>query len=291
MTVVLHLVGGLGNQLFQIAAAAHLADQRGRDLVVDVTEARLVHDRLGLLPLIEPLTTVDYGIPALPMAVNARQARWRQVRSLRRAAGPTLGTIDELEQFVDDGRYPQVHMHGLFMSRALASASCGVGRRYRPRLRNPSAWYLSMRERLDCEDPIAMHVRRGDYLSEPERGVLTSSYYGRAIAEVWDGRRPIWAFSDDPQEASSFLGAVQGDPPIEFVTPPTGVAAADSLTLLAQARTIIACNSTFSWWAAFLSDAKVVIPRPFGLESLTWNDHQRDRMIDPAWTEAEAQYV
>lgn len=291
MTVVLHLVGGLGNQLFQLAAAAHLAGQRGRALVVDITEARLIHDRIGMLPLIEPLTTIDYAIPALPHAVNARQARLRQARSRRKAAGPTLGTIDELEQFVDDGQYSQLHMHGLFMSRAFASESCGVGGRYRPRLRQPSDWYTSMRERIDGENPIGMHVRRGDYLGEPERGVLTSSYYGGAIAEVWDGQRSIWAFSDDPQEAASFLGDLRGAPPLEFMAPPPGVAAADSMMLLAATRTIIACNSTFSWWAAFLSDAQVVIPRPFGLESLTWNEHQRNRMIDPSWTEVGAAYA
>jgi len=291
MTVVLHLVGGLGNQLFQLAAASHLAQQRGRALVVDVTEAHLIHDRVGMLPLVTDLVTVDYGLAALPLAVNSRQARWRQDRILRRAASMTLGTIDELEQFVDDGSWPEIHMHGLFMSRAFAQESCGIGRRYRPRLLSPSQWSMSMRARIGVDDPIGMHVRRGDYLREPERGVLTASYYGRAITMLGEGQRPIWAFSDDPMEARDFLGSVAGAERLEFIQSPIGVPAAESLMLLASMRTIIACNSTFSWWAAFLSEAQVVIPTPFGLESLTWSVHQRNRMIDPAWLEVEAEYA
>lgn len=290
MTVVLHLVGGLGNQLFQLAAAAQLARQRDRALVVDITEARLIHDRVGMLPLVAGLDTVDYGLPALPSAVNTRQARWRQDRALRRATGMTLGTIDELEQFADVGSWPEIHMHGLFMSREFAEASCGIGQRYQPRLRMPSDWSASMRARIEAEDPIGMHVRRGDYLREPERGVLTASYYERAIAAVGDVQRPIWAFSDDPLEARDFLASVPGARRLEFIQPVAGVPAAESLMLLASVRTIIACNSTFSWWAAFLSRAQVVIPAPFGLESLTWTAHQRNRMIDPAWVEVEAEY-
>lgn len=289
MTVVVHLVGGLGNQLFQLAAAAHLASQVGRDLIVDVTEVRLVHDRIGLLPLYDDLTTIDLGIPGLPLAVNARQARIRQGRTLGRAAGITLHTIDELESFVDDGTWPAIHMHGLFMSRAFATEACSSGRPYHPQVRTPSPWLEWMAERMRFENPVGIHIRRGDYLREPERGVLTRNYYERALQQAATHDRPIWAFSDDPAEARTFLASLSER--LEFIQVPKGVPAAESLMLLAGASTIVACNSTFSWWAAFLSDADVVIPDPFGLESLTWNAHQRARMLDPAWLEVEAEYA
>ncbi len=78
MTVVTHLVGGLGNQLFQLAAAYDLSLEQGRSIVVDVTEARLVHDRQGLLPLYQGLSTIDFTYGWLPGPVNSRQARIRQ---------------------------------------------------------------------------------------------------------------------------------------------------------------------------------------------------------------------
>jgi hypothetical protein len=290
MTVVAHLVGGLGNQLFQLAAAHHVALGQSRSIVVDVTEARLVHDRQGLLPLYEGLSTIDFSYGWLPWQINSRQARIRQSRFIRQSSGVAILHTDELEQFVDDGTSLYVHLQGLLMSRDIVDRACGPHAQFRPRLAQPSPWFHHMRGRAAELDPVGMHVRRGDFLKDRARGILTGSYYRRALDVLARPDRPVWVFSDDPLEAAEFLG-LAADEGFEFIQLPRGVPAAEALMLLSSLRTLITCNSTFSWWAAFLSDAVVTYPSPLMADTPSPSGHHRSPMNDPSWIQVPAEYL
>jgi hypothetical protein len=289
MTVVAHLMGGLGNQLFQLAAAQQLARQQGRSIIVDVTEARLVHDRQGILPLYEGLNTIDFTNRRLPWQVNSRQARFRQSISIGRSPGVMIANTDEVEDFIDDGRWPYVHLQGVVMSRELAESACGPDAPLRPRLTRPSAWFDSMSELALHVDPVGVHVRRGDFLQDRARGILRGSYYRKALALAGSPGRPVWVFTDDPGGAARFLGSNPADG-FEFLRLPKGVAAADAMMLLSSLTTIIICNSTFSWWAAFLSDAVVAYPSVLESGATSTAGSHRTSMNDSSWIEVAAEY-
>jgi hypothetical protein len=133
------------------------------------------------------------------------------------------------------------------------------------------------------ERGIVVHIRRGDYLVGANRnkhGILDERYYRRAM----DAARtelgadcPFFVFSDDL--AWCRQQAWLAGPSIVFVDEPD---TCRSLQLMTQFRHFILSNSTFSWWAAWLSNknGRVWVPnRWFGpVGPADWAD-----IYEPGW--------
>jgi hypothetical protein len=115
----------------------------------------------------------------------------------------------------------------------------------------------SLRERLHKakNNPLVIHLRRGDYLAEKDFGVLHANYYKEAFlrfssSQEYSKCNSIWVFSDDIEYARQVIH-LDSELEIEWISEIHGSA---SLTLLAMSlgSTFIIANSTFSWWAARL---------------------------------------
>ena len=108
-------------------------------------------------------------------------------------------------------------------------------------------------------DFISVHVRRGDY--NPEHLVwLDTDYYDRALSVLPD--LPIYVFTDDIEAAQSLILAdyyFTGAPFTDFQR-------------MTKAKYHIIANSSFSWWAAWLSDAEAVVAPSqwFGIKKAKW---------------------
>jgi hypothetical protein len=138
-------------------------------------------------------------------------------------------------------------------------------------LKNPSNWY-QMKEKIAIqENPIAVHIRRGDFMqSKDTHGVLNESYYRSAlkIARKDFPGSPIWVFTnaiDDVRKWSIF----QNNQPVfienEFTAQDgTGDDPAEHLMLMSCSKAIIVANSSFSLFAAMLSTnvELVLCPNP-----------------------------
>lgn len=114
---------------------------------------------------------------------------------------------------------------------------------------------------------VAIHVRRGDYANDPVARsthlVCDASWYRRAWQrlrqDVGDCRALV--FSDDPEWARKHL-ALDGD--IKFITGDPGRPAWIDLARMSKCQHFVISNSTYSWWAAYLSASprkKVIAPR------------------------------
>jgi hypothetical protein len=128
---------------------------------------------------------------------------------------------------------------------------------------------------------VAIHVRRGDYVI-PEKinfhFVTTNSYFERAIAEARrkDPSAEFVVFSEDVEwcrAQSFFAGATIIDEPDECL----------SMELMSRFRRYIISNSSFSWWSVYLgAPAEMVISpdRWFGPTGIQdWQD-----VYEPSWT-------
>lgn len=105
---------------------------------------------------------------------------------------------------------------------------------------------------------VAVHIRRGDYLSAENRKIfveLDLDFYKRALLEVetkFGDNLKIFIFSDDTEyakEVSSLLGDYD-----------TAVMPAredyEDIFLMTFARHHVIANSSFSWWGAALAKHK-----------------------------------
>ena len=103
------------------------------------------------------------------------------------------------------------------------------------------------------EEPVALHIRRTDYLKLSHHNSLGLDYYEKALGE-FDSDRTIIIFSDDPEwckEEKLF----DGD---RFLVAEGNVNYVD-LCLMTLCTGHIIANSSFSWWGAWLSDSKKVV--------------------------------
>ena len=97
-------------------------------------------------------------------------------------------------------------------------------------------------------DAIGIHYRRGDYVGNPNYVQLDDSYYGKGLC-VTTQRLGIVPRSDDAMFIKNrFLWKTCGTEIEDFIA-------------LAECKEHITSNSTFSWWAAYLSNGKVIAPK------------------------------
>lgn len=111
-----------------------------------------------------------------------------------------------------------------------------------------------------------IHIRRGDYLTDPLRkGTTSLDYPMKAIRWMKENRNPdCWfVFSDDIQLTRECLKAVLPESQTYFVNWNQGHKSYNDMHLMTFCRNHIIANSSFSWWGAWLcerEDKTVVAP-------------------------------
>jgi hypothetical protein len=134
---------------------------------------------------------------------------------------------------------------------------------------------------VDADEPFtAVHIRRGDYVSHPRTrrrlGLCTADYFAEAVHGM-EAALPVRLVSDDPDWCEQVLVPLL---PADTRVVRGGSAMSD-FALLRQARQIVVSNSTFSWWAAVLGQAKTVVaPTPWFNDP----DVKAKNLAQPQWT-------
>ncbi len=115
---------------------------------------------------------------------------------------------------------------------------------------------LVLGEEIKKTNSVCVHVRRGDYVGNKSHEVVTLEYYQKGIKYISEKTsiEKIYVFSDDIkwcQENFSF------EMPTMFVDESfAGWAGEGHMFLMSQCKNFVIANSSFSWWAAWLSNYK-----------------------------------
>jgi len=128
---------------------------------------------------------------------------------------------------------------------------------------------------LQPVEDVLVHVRRGDYLTKYYWALLPFSFYTRLLDSMMPATvRIVTDSPDDPfvrRLAQRYVAPVtSGDPLTDFA-------------LLASSRNIILSQSTYAWWAGYLSSAaRVYYPIPI---TGYWSLHSEIdlRVLDPRY--------
>ena len=119
------------------------------------------------------------------------------------------------------------------------------------------------------EDAVSLHVRRGDYLQPSvwrNTGCLCQLPYYRDAVRQLEERLPrtphYYVFSDDIEWATAHLPLKNAT----FITWNKADESWQDMLLMSRCRHHVICNSTFSWWGAWLckfEDSITVCPERF----------------------------
>lgn len=105
------------------------------------------------------------------------------------------------------------------------------------------------------ETTMALHVRRGDYVGNPNYFNLGINYYLNAISQLPRGK--LILFTDDYNYCENMFKG--NDVVFDF----KGLSDIEHLYLMTKCDHFIASNSTFSWWGAYLGEKKhSIVIRP-----------------------------
>ena len=255
------LRGGLGNQLFQLAAGWVVAIRQGDVLEIDESLVRLrgTSDRPALL---------DHFIwPSVAgQEISFSCSRWRASR----AFGLARRVRRKWSARVTDGRWLDEaaaretwreravhgsgirHIDGYFQDSSLIATAEAQGFPVSPRLVEPSRDFLHDSRQLSGVRTAGVHVRLGDFARLGWS--LPPEWYVMAFKKALQAR-PVdrcWIFSDSPSQLDPVLTSLSTSfPTISFMERPPrqDSNAAEDLVLLSRTDPLITGPGTFAWWA------------------------------------------
>lgn len=112
-------------------------------------------------------------------------------------------------------------------------------------------------EIIAATDSISLHIRRGDYVTNPAalsyHGTCDMTYYATALEVIGQQviKPHVFVFSDDPAWAAANLKTGM---PTTFVDSNDTASGPNDLELIRRCRHHIIANSSFSWWGAWLNE-------------------------------------
>ncbi|CAG1023245.1 GDP-Fuc:beta-D-Gal-1,3-alpha-D-GalNAc-1, 3-alpha-GalNAc-diphosphoundecaprenol alpha-1,2-fucosyltransferase [Methylococcales bacterium] len=267
--IIVRLIGGLGNQMFQYSVGRALADTCGCKLKLDVSgfeDYSLRRYELGELRIRADIASVDEITrfrevpPPHPIIDRLKKAiRWQQAGIFRERAFTFDPDVLNIKS--------SVYLDGYWQSEKYFSGIADALRRDFTPSSAMNDENHTMLERIMASESISLHVRRGDYVTNPNtakyHGVCSLDYYRDAVEYIASHTRNphFFVFSDDTGWVADNLKI---DHPMTLVNvngPDQGIW---DMNLMKSCQHHIIANSSFSWWGAWLnpSSAKqVVAPR------------------------------
>lgn len=259
--VIVKVMGGLGNQMFQYALAKRL-EYEGR-------ETRLDYSYFSEIPTGDTVRKnflTEYGSDiAEATEKDMKKIKGEQTflsKILCRAGIKKRQILVENEQRF----YPEVFFKDpVYLIGYWQSPDYFTG--VENALRKQFNFLNRVKRREDkellekiraAEHSVSIHVRGGDYLKAENAsvfgGICTKEYYGGAIKYIEEsiGQCQFFVFTNDVALAEKVLPIEKGQ--YTIIEEDTAREAYVDLCLMSQCKYNIIANSTFSWWGAWLNE-------------------------------------
>src|SRR3990167_7831143 len=261
--IVVKLMAGLGNQMFQYSTARRLAHHHGVSLRLDVTNYQAMADvdtprdyELDCYNIHAHVASKEELAQMLPIDF---QATWPHRIKRRLGVDTRLRPLGEPSKYF----YPAVlkardntWLVGWWQNEKYFEDIRNILlREFRPK--TLSAKTKKTVETLRQTSSISVHVRRGDYVSNPHakkhHGLVPLDYYERAIA-LNKSKVPepkYFVFSDDISWCKRNLQLGDGAVFVDWNGPSRGC---EDIWIMQHCQHNIMATSSFSWWGAWLND-------------------------------------
>ena len=279
--IIVNLMGGLGNQLFQYAAARALSNHHRTSLTYIFSDGYRLAKR--------SIQIDNFKIEATLLERGDVQD-YLPKRKLSRVLYKLLGKNYEGRIYREKVDYDfdpdffnlpdKCYLYGFWQS---YSYFAGIENNIRQEIviKDPSANYLRAEECIrKLPNPVSVHVRRGDYL-HPKSGFspVSEQYYragNRYILDQFGEYTPV-IFTDDTAWVENNMVYMKG----AIFASEFHLEDFEDLMLMSKCNHHIIANSSFSWWGAWLNvnpDKCVVAPSD-------WHSMHSDnsKLIPPSW--------
>lgn len=309
--IILSLSGGLGNQLFQIAAAKMYADQSNIFLdtyshspelsasgkPIFMTFSFIGDSKFRILPRFPVIIS---RLLSLNLRLSLSQSK-SQINSLKKIISHVIvviylsirflkcfrlitpSSVGELSKTGKDrGNFM---LNGYFQSRNSLAEMVVYKFMQSAFLESQSERVYAWVKKARTVKPIVVHYRIGDYVAHPGMGVLDVKYFVDGIRYVRSQTQTqiVWLFSDEPEKAMKSLRNAG----VKNVIEVPKFDACSTFELMRNGSGFVISNSTFSWWASALkynADSVVCAPNPwFRSQTPPLSIYMKEWKLVPSW--------
>jgi hypothetical protein len=271
--IIVSLMGGLGNQMFQYAAAKNLAIINNTTLKIDASNFRKLTKNK------EHIVQLDcFNISASQACENeilkfkpSENKGFKIIRRVKKTLKLPVADIANSyvysepdascfrPDFFDLG--PDKYLIGYFNSyKYFHTIRDILIDEYTPKS-EISIKAQEMIKQIEDSNSISVHIRRGDYITDPDvrksiEGIITNRYYNNAIDCLLDrvNNPHFYVFSNDISWVIANFKVPASVTYVDINSPQRGF---EDLWIMSKCRhNINAGGSTFSWWAAYLNRNK-----------------------------------
>jgi hypothetical protein len=276
MTITIHLVGGLGNQMFQYAFGIALAQHYQTNLLLDGSwygclSAGTTSRQMDLMCL--KISNTQFIPPQKEAFSFVKSTRLKKLLQSFLPGGPVIhreknGFVFDPDIFTLNSANTKTHFFmGYWQAfKYIDAIRSQLQSEFQPRA-GLNQHYQYYRSLIQSSPATMVHVRRGDYVHLPAaaqfHGVLSLNYYLTGMRLILE-REPstqFFLFSDDlPWCRKNF----PHDFKITFIERSDAEDSdAQEIDLMTYCQHFIIANSSFSWWGAWLRknvDGLVISP-------------------------------
>ena len=255
----LGIIGRLGNQMFQYATLRGIAHNRGYDFTIPESD---FEDEWNDHQLFDVFT--------MPHLKNRGKVADKYLQEKQFNFDPEL-----FDKCPDD-----ISLYGYFHTERYFNK---IADSIREDFTFKDDVIANCKEVMEeVTEPIALHVRRTDYVEKSQDHPPCSLEYYQEALSKFDVKRPVVIFTDDIEWCKS----QEIFQPDRFMVSETEDNVYD-MCMMTLCDDYIIANSSFSWWGAWLSrnpDPKVIAPkRWFGTNGYTASNNTED-IVPKRWT-------
>lgn len=261
--IIVRLQGGLGNQLFQYAAARSASIATKQSVIYfDTFYYSYVRNRHFHLSSFQTHGAVGnvLSFPAFfPITIPfISKTAWRSYHKLR---------PQSIQLVVEEGAHnysphllathKDVYLQGFWQNWRYADSIRSLIRKELVLSQPLSDEGKVLEAKISQSNSVGLHVRRGDYVNNPNFPTCSLSYYQHAVKTMQSklSNPTFFVFSDDSRWVKENLTFIKSMIIVELHSE------VEEFWLLSKTKHTIIANSTFSWWGAWLGDnlGKLVI--------------------------------
>ena len=284
---IIALNGGLGNQMFQYSFGRMLEITKGCRIEFDTSFYKNNLDRT--------VEIQKYNIEPYEFKAHPVYNRIRRVFQRIPVVCWLLGIYKEYDEFQIDQRvnkYNYRFYYGYWQNKDYYSTIKKTIKKELIFSGSLNDSEMDLVRRIEDTDTVAIHVRRGDYLEGKCKSIYTDlneEYYRKAILRAntllgdssAEGAK-LFFFSNDiiwcKEHFADLTNAV-------FIDDSMSSSEHTDMMMMQKSRCLIMANSTFSWWAAWLSDRedRIIITPSRWFKDDVINDRAVRALVDSAW--------
>ena len=271
--ILLRLKGGLGNQLFQYAAAKSLALKHNTEVILDLS---LLLDRTPLTDMVFR----DYELYAFNLEENfANQELIEYYNPLPTSYLKRISNKLKKYIFKPSVYIESTHLYnskffnlpndsciiGLFQSEKYFQSIADIIKKEFEFKNSFPKIVTELGTYIKSKNAICVHVRRGDYISNPiyssMLGSQSNEYYRNGVTLISEKTNidELFIFSDD---INWCIQNLKFETKTTFITNDLATNNHHAhLHLMSLCKHYVISNSTFAWWGAWLSSnqSKIVV--------------------------------